>query len=332
MTAREKTLAVLVGALVLLVGFRALHNNLDSRAKERRTTLRGLKDTLRENDATFDRGKAAMKKLTLWQSQSLPYDPQDDGLGVAASDYYHWLYEQLSVAPLRDVDVTRGGGARSRSVTSYRTLSFIADATGSLESLTKFLCAFYEAPFLHRISQLNVTPEADGKTLEIRLTVEALVLPTADRTQGLPDSPPLPLAQPSDEYQAEIVGRNIFAVYQRPAPPPQQQTVVVKPTNTTPKFDDATQAYITGIVEDNGELQVWLKVRTTGKKMRLRPGDDFKIGLMEGRVAQILPRRIVIESEGKRIQVRLGQNLREGQTVAADGERGEGNQLSAIGN
>ena len=44
--------------------------------------------------------------------------------------------------------------------------------------------------------------------------------------------------------------------------------------------DDATQAYVTGIVERDGRFTVWITVRTTGELLRLGKGAPFDIGLM----------------------------------------------------
>jgi hypothetical protein len=74
-------------------------------------------------------------------------------------------------------------------------------------------------------------------------------------------------------------------------------------------FDAAKHAYITGVTENNGEPEVWLTIRTEGRTLRLGIGEAFKVGEMEGKIAEVIGNRVVIDAGGEKITTRLGQPL-----------------------
>jgi hypothetical protein len=93
-------------------------------------------------------------------------------------------------------------------------------------------------------------------------------------------------------------------------PPP------AEPIQTRPSFDDAKYTFVTGIVEVNGQRQVWLTIRTEGKWLRLREGDSFQVGSFEGKIAKIHPRHVEIESENTLVSVRYGQSINDGEILS----------------
>jgi hypothetical protein len=200
----------------------------------------------------------------------------------------------------------------------------VVQAGGTLDSVTKFLFAFYEADFLHKISKLTTTPNQTGSQIGLTMNIEALILADADHTDTLPDGTSNRLAMADvAAYQESIVGRNIFAAY-KPPPPPRPPRVVSDPPRPPdpPPFDDATQARVTGIVSDRvggDALEVWINVKTTGEKLRLAAGDSFQVGLMEGRIATIEPQSVVLETGDGRFRVAVGTYLRDGTRLEESG-------------
>ena len=155
--------------------------------------------------------------------------------------------------------------------------------------------------------------------MQIHLSVEALILPGATHKDSLPDgkSDRLKLASAA-EYEKSIVGRDLFKPYTPPRPP--RQTVTA-PRPPAPKFDEASQAYVTGILGPPVNLQAWITVRTTGEVLRVHTGDDVKVGEFKGKVESISPLMIVIKTEDdKQLRVKLGSSLREEEKEKAEGD------------
>ncbi len=95
-------------------------------------------------------------------------------------------------------------------------------------------------------------------------------------------------------------------------PPPPEEAA-----SPTRSFDEAKYTFVTGIVEVNGRRQVWLTIRSEGKWLRLFEGDSFQVGSFEGTIVRIHTRHVEIQAAGQTLSVRFGQNLTEGEVVAA---------------
>ncbi|MEM1226980.1 MAG: cadherin repeat domain-containing protein [Planctomycetota bacterium] len=83
---------------------------------------------------------------------------------------------------------------------------------------------------------------------------------------------------------------------------------VEPPPVAPPRFDDASQTYLTGLL-DGREPVAWMKVRTKGETLKLRIGDSFEIGTVKGKVVGINSRTAELEIEGQRYQFRQAEKL-----------------------
>jgi len=104
-----------------------------------------------------------------------------------------------------------------------------------------------------------------------------------------------------------------IAVVNPPPPPPP-----AKEPEPAPGFDDATQTVLTALVQGGGDWTAWMKVRTQGTTVKLRPGDKFEIGRLSGTVVDVNSRFVTLESEGRRFELRPAGNLAEA-AKSADG-------------
>ncbi len=78
---------------------------------------------------------------------------------------------------------------------------------------------------------------------------------------------------------------------------------VVKPPPIKPKFDDATQTVLTGLVQGRDDWTAWMNVRTRGKTLKLRVDDEFQIGSVNGKITEITAKYVEIELDGKRFKL-----------------------------
>ncbi|MBN1853356.1 MAG: hypothetical protein JW829_11550 [Pirellulales bacterium] len=311
MNPREKIMAAIVVALLAVFGLRLIHNRIEDRVTQKSEELEGIQSRL---DAALDDLEIADRantKLQEWRSRSLPRNED-----VARSRYQQWVGDQLKQAGMANINISNTLSAFSvRS--AYGTLTVSVNADGSLDSLIQFLFTFYRTDFLHKIRSLNVSPTSANNLVKLTITIEALILPDADLVDQLPERTSDRLLQDDMQaYQKSIGERNLFITYQAP-PPPKPPVVHHDPPPSPPKpvFDDATQAYITGIVEREGQLEAWINVRTTGESLRLNKGESFDIGLMSGHVVDITLRAVLLETKDGLVQVGFGQSLREGKLL-----------------
>ncbi len=94
-----------------------------------------------------------------------------------------------------------------------------------------------------------------------------------------------------------------IAVVDPPKPPP--------PPAPKLKFDDATQTVLTGLTHGRDDWTAWMHVRTRGKTLKLRVGDQFEIGSLKGEVIEVTPKFVELEIAGKRFTLKPNGNLKE---------------------
>ncbi len=112
-----------------------------------------------------------------------------------------------------------------------------------------------------------------------------------------------------DGYPPKSTEQEIVVAVVQPPPPP-------KEPDPLPGFDDSTQTVLTALVQGGGDWTAWMKVRTRGTTLKLRPGDPFEIGSLKGSVVEVNAKFVVLEIDGQRFELRPAGNLAEAAKVA----------------
>lgn len=323
MQKREKQLLAVVVAMVALLGGNWLFGKLWSAHSTRVEALSTAETDGQKKDNQILAGKRAANRLSTWEKQSLPSDFEK-----ARSLYSDWLRKTVADAGLEDPNVEpqlatptmlKSGAARGtksgpRPIV-YQRLPYSVRGKATTEQLTKFLHAFYSSGHLHLIRSLKLTPQKDDK-LDVTIGIDALALPTADRTDALANVPVETLPGGKlDAYNDAITKRKLFAAYT--APPPPKPPGDERPKPIDPAVDPARFAKVTAIVTDP-VLVVWIHVETTGKLFKLAEGQEFDLGEQRhGKVHRIhlASRTVEVELNDEKLQVSLGQKLSEGKPL-----------------
>ena len=99
---------------------------------------------------------------------------------------------------------------------------------------------------------------------------------------------------------------------------------VVRPDPPAPKpkpyFEDAEFAFVTAILEVNGQRQLWLNVRTSGETLKLAEGDRFEVKRLKGVVSRIGEDVVDVTAAGESRRFELGENLAQGQRLPPDSD------------
>jgi hypothetical protein len=119
------------------------------------------------------------------------------------------------------------------------------------------------------------------------------------------------------EYQKVLGDRDIATVYSPPRPlaPPTANEASAVP----PKLDESELARFTASVSSGAGMQAWIYVLPTGEVLHVMAGDAVKIGTLEGQIESVEARSLVLKTGDKRFLVRLGESLRKGQELDAEG-------------
>jgi hypothetical protein len=309
MNRREKTLAIGVAALVGLLAIYYLFDSVAAKFADRDRQLTDLNQKIKQKQDRIDAGVRAQKKMADWNRRSLPSDAKQ-----APSLYQSWLLQLVDGAKLASATVQQQSTVGHTGTFEKYAFQIKADSDVSMNELVQFLYQFYCSNQLHRIRQLLIKPHSDGKALEVTIEIEALLLPGADRRDKLSTEKLDKLALGNvGAYEKAIGDRNLFSEYT----PPRAQVAKVEPPKRQP-VDVAKFATVTGIVEQNDEPQIWVLVKTTGELLKLHEGEDFTVGDLKCKVVKIGVRNAVITAEGKKVQVSVGDNLRDATPLPAD--------------
>ncbi|MBI3836474.1 MAG: hypothetical protein HY288_00895 [Planctomycetia bacterium] len=293
MNKREMILAAGLGAIAAAYGGHWIYQaSYETPLAERREETGRLREDIEKRKLDLARFQKASKELKHWQAQSLPSDTE-----VARSLYQAWLVGLVSSAGFSNPNVDSSEPVTRKGM--YDALNFSVRSRGSLKQLTRFLFDFYRADHLHQIQSMSLTPVPRLEELEIVLAIEAFSLPEADRQKQLSMKVSDRLASENlAEYQA-IVERNLFGVGGNGA-------------------DEADFAYLTAVIEVNGEPEAWFTLRASGKLLKLRRQQSFEIGQFKGTVAEIHGSEVVLLCDDERWLISVGENLMQASTLPAE--------------
>jgi hypothetical protein len=300
---REKILAIAAAVVgVLLAGY-FLFVAGDSRS---RVTLRKERDDARKavdaQRAKLDAAQKAVAQLADWQRRSLPVD-----LDTAQTLYLDWLRGIVVAAKFTQPKFESHKGQPPRSKV-YTPFTFTVHGRATLSQLTQFLNDFYRAGHLHQIRQLDVKRLENSSDLELVVTIDALSLQKADRTNQLTAEPgkQLKLAKLTD-YSSVIGARNLFAPPRERDTGGERERVVTVPP---PTFDPALYTFVTAILEVDGEPQVWFHERPNDKYFKLHKGEKLAVGSVSGTVKAITRDEVALDVGGETRQLKEGDRLK----------------------
>jgi hypothetical protein len=104
-------------------------------------------------------------------------------------------------------------------------------------------------------------------------------------------------------YPPESIEQTFDIVISEPPPP--------KSPESPTKFDDSTQTVLTALVQGGGDWTAWVKIKTLGTTLKLKPGDRFEIGSLSGSVIDVNARFATLEIGGNRFNLRPSETLSE---------------------
>jgi hypothetical protein len=293
---REKILMITAGILLVLVVVPMLYWLFFSSVGELKNRHEELASRLEEQELIVEISRRSQKRLQEAAELSLP--PSND---IAASLYQNWLLEQAALAGFRDKRVEHN---TTRSVQdAFENFTFTVRGEASLEELSRFLAAFYSVRHLHLIRTLSLKPVEESRRMDVTVTVEAVGLSQAESSQKLAMEPIGSSAEAIQErLSRNIADRAIFSAYRPPAPD------IPPPADPAP-FDPSPYSYVSGIVWINDRPQVWIDLRTEGRKLKLSEGERFRVGVVDCRVRRIDEKTVLVEAAGALYAIELGDSF-----------------------
>lgn len=302
MQQREKVLAGVVAALLLIVAGRFLYGGVAQAFAARDSQLESLQNDIRGKQRSKYRGLEALERLEELERRSLPADRD-----LARTLYQNWLLQLVDGVQLANANVEPGRGAAEGSV--YYKLPFTIRGHGSIDQVVRLMHGFYRTDYLHMLRDVTLRPLNESKLLEVRMTVEALVLPGAEPSEKLSAATSRRLAWDDlSSYASVIVDRNVLAEYQ-PPPPPRRETPRAAPRPEPPAFDPSRYTLLSAVVGVGPTREAWFIVRTTGEVLRVKQGELLEVGPMQVKIAAIADHSVLLETPSGQQELMLGQRV-----------------------
>ncbi len=223
-------------------------------------------------------------RLLVLESQSLPADVE-----LARSLYRQWLLERVVEAGFASPNVDSGAAVSRRG---YQSLPFSVKGRATLDQFTRLLHDFYQADHLHQIRTLSLVPIASQGTVDVSLSIEALILPDAPAEQRLNTRKSETLASATLADYRPLVSRDVFGLSRA--------------------FSPASKTSLTGIIAANGKKQAWFTLPENDAIEKRSEGQTLEVGDFRGTIVEIERTAVTIESGGERWQLSIGDNLDKG--------------------
>ncbi len=350
MNSRERALAILLICVIVFGGggflgyqfvyvpWNGRHRKLETLKKEENDKLTRLADVEKQR-----------AKLARWTSLSLPGDP--DMARLEYEKYLNQLFTRHKITNGREI-TPRNMDAKSSPTIGpnkepiYTKLTFTVKTYATLANLVGMMDDFYKMGLMQEIKNLSLqrqmtsTPQTRPDELDVRMTIEALIvsgadkrpylLPNIDRklllavdvasslfrhepfvlwTSASPGLlPPGLLAEPPRDYSA-IAKKNIFLGRPPKAASSEEEGT---PERMVPRY-----VYLTDITQTPLRMESMLYDRWNNEKIKLRESsgaynsfplvrDGKKIQVVVGRVVRIDDRKLFYQVELE-IPVSLGR-------------------------
>lgn len=181
MTQREKVLAAAVGGLLAILLLFFGWNKIQAGFEEKTNLLDSLQRKVLQDQTTVTQGALAKKHLGELAVRSLPSD-----IEAAKNIYLEWLTKFSKSQNLSNSKFQWIGESNSKT-TAYYELRGTLDGEARLDDMVKLTYAFYEFPYLHKITklQLGMKPKSEEYgILTVKMQISVAILFRGHRGPG----------------------------------------------------------------------------------------------------------------------------------------------------
>ena len=210
MNQREKVLAMGVGVVVLLAGGQYIWNGVKSGFAAKQARIDSLKTQTMNEELTVTAGMVASRDMNKLVKRSLPSDIES-----AKTIYNEWLIKFSAESKLKSANHQYVRDTAEPNV--YHLLRYSLEGETDLVAAIQMLYRFYEHPFLHKITDVKITPLPAYGNVKVAISIEVLALDSASPEQAVPQVEEFKKdLRPVGDYVTAIANRNVFWPANRP--------------------------------------------------------------------------------------------------------------------
>ncbi len=255
------------------------------------------------------------RRTRQWERRSLP--PNAD---VASPLYHHWVLDLANKHRLAKLTVTpkRLSSAISNQVFTRIPVSVTAEC--KMDQLCQFLYDFYRTDLLHKVTHLGIE-SLDFKAnplLKVSLELEGLSLKSApSRTTLFAGKQETSVSDAMSkkslaDYKSLTASNRFVRGYNGPPKPPAPPVKAAPPGPPPTPFDSSPHVILAGYSQvDDLPPQAWFYDRTINQDTVLKPGTDFEIAGVKGKVLEIHPRFVKLKIKDKDWRLEVGDSLKQ---------------------
>jgi hypothetical protein len=316
MSRREKTLAFLVGGIVLLglavFGIRAFLftplKEIDRKTAGLRQKLDALKKERRAYFADEERMKLVAQRMF------------SDDLDKASARSGEMLTRQILQSGLHDPDFTRLP-VGPRKLRGASEIGWNVQGEGPLTDVIDLLFLLRASPFVTRLESLAISAGDSPSMVRVRFRYLTIVLNSAPAVDPIELTPKHTLESSERLAYNALITRDVLRPYiKRPPPPPATPAaagVAAAPPGTPPGPETFK---IVSLSEWQGQPEVHVLDLTSQRTFRYKSGDVLaggKVVMVDYR-SMPMPGREIVQSES-RVILRFGEeywSIERGRTLA----------------
>ncbi len=254
-----------------------------------------LKQEIENGKKMIANGQQFIGNQQLLYYRSLPRVPNE-----ARSQYSFWLLELLKFCDFEGAEAPSDNPTRvplgfNRFGTNFR---FHVRGVCTLDQLSRFLFEFYYAPFLHRITSMNITPQEKSEKVVVAITIDAWTIPPAYPQNPYPLANQLPTGHYRRLHSDKLDTYNVIA----------QRNLLQAAKGGVDKADFT---FLTAVNRIGDETEAWLSVRTDGTVIKAKVGEQVRVGSFHATVKEILDEDVVFDRDGMLWLVTLGESINQ---------------------
>lgn len=292
-------LATVAGAMALVFGVQQfVLAPIEDKKQERLRAEKSAQTALtRLNEA-----RLAAAELDDMAKLCLPGDPRE-----ARKEYEAFLLEILQVAEIPTPTITPGPLRRLSKSGDLHALPIAVDIETDIWSLAKFLLGFYQAPRLHQIMNLSLTPverKDIGPALRVSLTIEAIGL--GEEREPLRPSEivyDVPVDGDREAYGVLVEKNVLFAS---------------GPGSIRLRANDPEHVVLMSIWHQGETVDADLFDRAANSVRRVRIGEECTVGRTRAVVVDMGLRDLVLMIDGNLYQWEIGTTFDSRQLLSAE--------------
>jgi hypothetical protein len=318
MNRREKIMALIVGAVVLLFagifGVKALLVRPLAEIDKKTAVLREKLDKIKAERRAYFTAEDAVKQLA-----QRAFSDQVDQASAKSGEI---LTKQIQQSGLREADFSRTpvGPTKLRGASE---IGWSVQGEGKLANILNLLFLVQESPQLHRVEGLTISPNESPGQVRVRFRYLTLVMDPAPIIEGTNLPPKYALNSPERRIFDSIVARDILRPYVKRTP---GTAPAAPPPSSSPSGPESFR--VVSLSEWMGQPEIHVRDMAGEATARYKPGDtlaggtivmvDYRPLPMPGNEALKSFSRVILKIGSEYWAVERGRTLADKYKLAAE--------------